>query len=198
MKLVHSSQFTVHGNSNTVNRLPATVNRKAKGFTLIELLIAITIIAILIGLGTYTWINAQEKGRDGKRKNEIKEVQKALELYANLTGRYPPDDGNGNIMCQSSTNPNPDPNIYNATIILWGDPFECTTNSPTPTTDAFMQKLPRDPNSANPQYFYENGLPGDSRTYKISIFLENANDQDRLNLPCTTQSASYNYCVTNP
>lgn len=173
------------------------MNKRA--FTLIELLVAITIIAILIGLGTYTWINAQEKGRDGKRKSEMKEVQKALEIYSNMTGRYPPADGSGRIMCQGSgANENPNPNKYDVSTISWGARFECVVPADN-ITDVFMDKLPQDPKTANPQYYYEYSSSNDSRTYKISVALENTQDKDLTNLPCTVQqSASYNYCVTNP
>jgi len=50
-------------------------------FTLIELLIVITIIAVLLGAISFSYNAAQRKGRDGKRKADLKTVQQALEQY---------------------------------------------------------------------------------------------------------------------
>lgn len=50
------------------------------GFTLIELLIVITIIAILSLFSVNLYSGAQERARDGKRKFEINQVYKALQL----------------------------------------------------------------------------------------------------------------------
>lgn len=52
-----------------------------KGFTLIELLV---VIAILGGLGALlvpNFMEARLRARDAQRKNDIKQIQKALELY---------------------------------------------------------------------------------------------------------------------
>lgn len=53
----------------------------ARGFSLIELIIVITIIAILSLLGYNSFIGAQERARDAKRKSDVNQVYKALELY---------------------------------------------------------------------------------------------------------------------
>lgn len=60
-----------------------------RGFTLIELLVVISIIGILIALGTASYSTAQRKGRDAKRQSDIKAVQNALEQYNSLKGAYP-------------------------------------------------------------------------------------------------------------
>jgi len=66
---------------------------KAKrGFTLIELLVAVAIIAILV-TGALVVVNPIQviyKGRDSKRVQDLKEIQKALELYHQDSGQYPP------------------------------------------------------------------------------------------------------------
>lgn len=69
---------------------------RRKGFTLIELLISISIIAILVSVGTYSWQNAQTKARDSTRKNDLAQVKAALELYFQENSQYPdPGAGDG-------------------------------------------------------------------------------------------------------
>jgi len=45
------------------------------GFTLIELLVVISILAILITMGLTSFASAQRKGRDAKRKSDIREIK---------------------------------------------------------------------------------------------------------------------------
>ena len=61
------------------------------GFTLIELLVVISIIAILMALGTASYTTAQKKGRDAKREADMKSLQSAMEQYNSLHGAYPTD-----------------------------------------------------------------------------------------------------------
>ncbi len=60
-----------------------------KGFTLLELLVVIAIIAVLISMATVSYSSAQRKGRDSKRKSDLKAMQAALEQYnADNSGAY--------------------------------------------------------------------------------------------------------------
>jgi general secretion pathway protein G len=61
------------------------------GFTLIELLVVILIIGIL-AVGTISLINPKEqiqKGLDARRKADLAQVQRALELYYHDNNQYP-------------------------------------------------------------------------------------------------------------
>ena len=59
------------------------------GFTLLELLVVIAIIA-LISLFAYAAVNqSRMKARDAKRMSDIKEIEKALQLYYEDYGYYP-------------------------------------------------------------------------------------------------------------
>lgn len=75
-----------------------------KGFTLIELLVVISIIVILITMGITSFATAQKKGRDTKRKNDLKDVQTALEqFYSVCNYTYPVPTGfyTQGIVCTS-------------------------------------------------------------------------------------------------
>jgi prepilin-type N-terminal cleavage/methylation domain-containing protein len=63
------------------------------GFTLIELLIAIAIIAILTAFGTFAFQQALAKARDAQRRNDLKQLQTALQAYYNDYGSYPITEG---------------------------------------------------------------------------------------------------------
>jgi general secretion pathway protein G len=62
---------------------------KNNGFTLIELLIVIAIIGLLSTLAVVALSNARAKARDAKRISDIKQIQKALELYISEYGTLP-------------------------------------------------------------------------------------------------------------
>lgn len=58
-------------------------------FTLIELLIVIAILGILSSLISGNFITSLKKGRDTKRKSDIEQIQKALEMYYEDNNKYP-------------------------------------------------------------------------------------------------------------
>jgi general secretion pathway protein G len=51
------------------------------GFTLIELLVVISIIGVLATLIMANFVGVRERARDAQRKNDINQIQKALEMY---------------------------------------------------------------------------------------------------------------------
>lgn len=60
--------------------------RKKNGFSLLELLVVISIIAILIAIGMVGFTAVQKRGRDARRRGDMKAWQDALEqLYAEET-----------------------------------------------------------------------------------------------------------------
>jgi prepilin-type N-terminal cleavage/methylation domain-containing protein len=64
-----------------------------KGFTLIELLVVIAIIGLLATLSVISFSNSSAKARDTKRKQDLRSIQKALELYYNDNEAYPSTGG---------------------------------------------------------------------------------------------------------
>jgi general secretion pathway protein G len=101
-----------------------------EGFTLIELLTVIGIVGIL-AVGLIAFINPIEqlnKSRDARRKSDLSEIQKALELYYQDNGSYPGSSG-GKLTGSSGD-------------IEWG------SNGFVP----YMSVLPKDPGAG--QYYY--------------------------------------------
>ncbi|HSX40870.1 MAG TPA: prepilin-type N-terminal cleavage/methylation domain-containing protein [Candidatus Saccharimonadales bacterium] len=104
-----------------------------KGFTLVELLITIAVLAVISGI-VIAIINPGTqlaKARDARRKNDMHQIQVALEAYKSDNGHYPPS-----------------PDWINSSQ---GDQW-IPGLSPQ-----YMQKLPRDPSSSGGSY---TGFPG--------------------------------------
>jgi len=125
-----------------------TKRGKHKGFTLIELLVVIAIVGLLATLALVALKNAREKGRDARRKGDLKQVYTALDLY--LSG-----PGNGSYPTQAS--------------------FECFENTALTNlvSSGLMAGLPADPISSRTSvatgcYNYRS----DGTDYKIRANLE--------------------------
>lgn len=90
---VISYWLLVHGKK----QIQETVNREAQakrthnqlGFTLIELMITITIIAIISAVGVVSYSQAQKIARDARRKQDLRTIATALEIYYLKNKRYP-------------------------------------------------------------------------------------------------------------
>lgn len=121
-----------------------------QGFTLIELLVVISIIGVLATIVATNLNSARARARDLKRKQELREMQSALQLYYNNNqafpddafGRYLPYCGAGSDNCQE------------------GDAF-------TVSGVNYMKALP--------QYQYDNT---DDGSYILKVILENPSDPD--------------------
>lgn len=124
------------------------------GFTMIELLVVIVILSILFVIGLGSFSGSQRKSRDSKRKTDLQNITRALELYYNDKGLYPVSSGNIGIAGQA-----------------WGDPFV----DPDLTDTLYMNILPLDPSEF--AYFYEST---DGTYFQIYAYLENQNDRDLI------------------
>lgn len=128
------------------------VGSMSKGFTLMELLIVIAILGILAVLVSGNLINSLKRGRDAKRKEDLQQIQKAVELYYEDNNQYPTVDelafdGNSKL------------------------------KHPTIDTKIYMQKLPKDPTSSYTYQYVVDTIPGGTNNaYRIYSYLEN--DQD--------------------
>lgn len=160
------------------------------GFTLIELLVVIAIIGLIISFTTASWLNAQQKARDGQRKSNIKSLQQALEIYFQQNGKYPSATA-GSLVCNITGD---------SGTRAWGTEFFCDENGgAAPAKVTYMTKLPLDPlNSSVNIYCYINPS---SFTYTLYANLENNKDPEYNGaafLPTCGGGQTFNYSVTNP
>ena len=132
-----------------------------KGFTLIELIVVMAIFAILVALGVSSFKSSQMKGRDSRRKAELKNVVAAMELFYNDKGMYPNDNGAGKI---SGCYPD------DLTLCDWGSEFKDRNNT------LYMTILPTDPLTSSTYYYDVQG--GTNSTFQLYARLENKKDPD--------------------
>ncbi len=119
------------------------MNKKA--FTLIELLVVIMILGVLAAMITGNFFTSLKKGRDAKRKGDLEQIQRALEMYYE------------------------DKNVYPVTADLSFGTKLCETSACVVTEKVYMQEVPNDPVS-DKSYQY---LSADGTDYKLFACLEN-------------------------
>ena len=96
------------------------------GFTLMELLVVVAIIGILVSLSVASYVTAQVKTRDNKRKSDMKEMQSAWEqYYGDNNATYPSDP-----TCTYSAVPAP--GEMSATYLPAGLPSDPRSGTPYP------------------------------------------------------------------
>ncbi|HUV43179.1 MAG TPA: type II secretion system protein [Patescibacteria group bacterium] len=133
-----------------------------RGFTLIELLVVISIIGILATLLIANIGGIRERARDARRKSDLNQIQKALEMYKNSQKppEYPTGTGyisflEGALETDYMQDVPHDPKCsYNETLGDW----ECTGDWP--------------------DYSYALDA-ADSLKYTLIVCLENASDQQK-------------------
>lgn len=158
--------------------------RKSLGLTLIELLITIAIVAVISAIGYATYDNAQKKARDSKRKNDLRDIQVALQLYYQDTGYYP-NSTTGSAFTKKST----DTGASGWDSVL---------------STSYIKQMPKDPkNTATTNRFYRYDTPAGHLTFIISTNLENDSDPQRVvdcnsNITAASAADKHDYCVTEP
>jgi prepilin-type N-terminal cleavage/methylation domain-containing protein len=135
------------------------MNKKNRAFTLIELLVVMAIIMILASLLIVRFSIAQKKARDATRKSDLKEIQNALELYA--------DDHNGIVPVRTSTV---------AVIDLSG-----TAADPI-LTPTYVSRIPEDVKKGTQDFGYWFQSDSNGKQYWLRARLE-AEKNPQFNIP---------------
>ena len=147
-----------------------------KAFTLIELLVVIAIIAMLSALLVPNFMSARERARDAQRKSDLKQIQKALEMYRQ--DQTPP------------TYPTAGPVINR--FGSCGSPFGSAST-------VYINKIPCDPLGPTPYYYLSNNT---NLTFELCTCLENKADPEPTpasicsGLSCNTGQKKYG--ITEP
>ena len=146
-----------------------------KGFTLVELLVVMAILGILATIITGGFKNALMRGRDTRRKSDLKQIATALELFYHDWGYYP-SESQGKILacpffsdlttCESQCQ-----------VCEWGSTAEFTDRRTT-----YLKKIPKDPFVIQ-KYIYRTVGSGNKK-FQLFSRLENSQDQDCLNGNC--------------
>jgi len=131
----------------------STSPRKLFGFTLLELLVVMAIIGILAAIGIASYGTVQSKARDARRKSDLENVARALEMYYNDNGVYPSGNVDGQI-------------VVGVTEFQWGEDTFSNAGA------TYMEKLPKDDRFG---YFYQ--PTSDHKGYRLFARLENREDQ---------------------
>lgn len=156
-------------------------NAWQQGFTLIELIVVMAIMGVLIAVTASSFQTSRTKGKDGKRKSDLKQIQNALEAYMNDHGRYPATT-NGVITACGGTG---------TSTCDYGSAFSDENGT------VYMAQIPEDP-SAAAQYMYF--VSTDYKQYQLFAHLEDTLDITLQSYPgknCPSVTYVCNYGVSS-
>lgn len=123
------------------------MKRSSRGFTLIEILVVVAIIGILTSVAVVGYAQARMKARDSQRMSDLRQVQRALELYYLANNQYPSE-----TWCDSSRGSSGTAGCETVSGTAW-DTSSAIWTALVPT---YIQALPVDPlNNASYYYVYE-------------------------------------------
>lgn len=142
----------------------ASVHRR--GFTLVEALVVGGILTVLASVVLFSASEARQQSRDNKRKVDLKQLQLAIELYAQENGEYPPT-------CVEAENP-AGPNSFKASkgggSGYGSSPADLCDEYILGLVPKYIDKLPHDPKrdvfNRGFQYFRSD----DGKNYKLYVF----------------------------
>lgn len=119
-----------------------------KGFTLIELLVVIAIIALLSSVVLAALSSARTKARDARRISDIRQIQRAIDLYADDHGGLYPTSANFVTVADSGTTTSFGfKRITSSSLSTWDTDL-------LPLLAPYFSKMPKDPINV-PPYTYD-------------------------------------------
>lgn len=128
---------------------------KKRGFTLIELLVVIAIIGLLSSVVLASLNTARAKSRDARRLADLKEMQKALALYADDHGGKYPVNTNGAGAYAGWVGTTPGCYAFSGAYApMAGYVNPAGTYIADPISPKYIPTLPKDPKPAGPDYCY--------------------------------------------
>lgn len=122
------------------------MNSSKSGFTLLELMIIIIILGVLAALVSGNFITSLKKGRDARRKTDLNQVQKALEMFYEDKKMYPDPDG------------------FSGSTSKF-----CETSACAASEKVYMFRIPIDPSSGT----YTFTIDASRQSYRLYACLEN-------------------------
>jgi prepilin-type N-terminal cleavage/methylation domain-containing protein len=146
--------------------------KNKKGFTLIELLVVISIIGVLSSVVLASLNTARAKARDAKRKQDMRTISTALQLYYDKFGTMPI---NQTPCCGY---PDTSPNFLQELV-----------------TSGFLPSVPKSPNPSYPYRYYNYGA-GSAAGAIIVTELESEPISTGYPGTCRPFAAGTNWCDT--
>ncbi|MBL7036739.1 prepilin-type N-terminal cleavage/methylation domain-containing protein [Candidatus Microgenomates bacterium] len=152
------------------------IKKNEKGFTLVELLVVMAILGVLVALVAGNFRTAQIRGRDAKRKADLKQIANSLELFYADYGRYPAEASGSISACPY------DPALSTGTTCGWG------TDSMTDGKTVYFKTIPEDPTSSG-SYLYRIVPSSSNRKFQLFARVENEQDPQIVTTPYTCGTA---------
>lgn len=134
----------------------------------------IAIITILTSMGLGIYASVQKKSRDSRRKSDLNQIVKGVELYFTDFGLYPASSADGKIIYCGAANDQP---------CSWGDAFE-------DDNQIYIKRLPEEPQSSTKTYYYQ--ASDDKKSFRVMARLENTDD-----LQASDISGTDGYCTSD-
>lgn len=162
--------------------------RKARaGFTKIEFSVIVSILAVLTAVTIFNLRLSQIKARDAQRKDDLRQIAKALGAYYEDHGAYPrAEEASGKMKacgCGSGT------------VACDWDRDEGLREFCDEKNVVYMIKVPGDP-AGQPQYCYWSGTGGNS--FKLYAKLENSRDPEARGPYTCDGRDDYNLGIASP
>jgi general secretion pathway protein G len=153
---------------------------KHKGYTLVELLMVIMIIGVMAGFGLSKYPGVQKSSRDTNRRSDLKQIQTALENYANIKGGFYPSRNNGvlvSTLCSDLgiSNCPPDPHsgrndCHGVCDYYFSSNGSCAAGSPCASQYVLYARLEKNFNTNLFVVYCSNGESKDVVVDDVSLF----------------------------